>query len=191
MARGRWTRIGGMSTVPRPRLPPDDGRTGYISPLNDRTLERLLRMVATGAGPRDVAERFRVSVRTVGRWRRLLRFSWQAIPDPRLDRLGQLWRGPLTMDQIADELGVSRTTVRRWTAELGLRPRAVRREPSVESLVRPTISRMVQEGLDDQTIADQLDLAVSTVAAFRRREGWVYRSGQRVDPDVVARHNRT
>ena len=63
---------------------------------------------------------------------------------------------------------------------------AIRRQPSVESLVRPNISRMVRQGLDDETIADRLDLAVSTVAAYRRRQGWVYRSGQRVDPNAVA-----
>ena len=98
-----------------------------------------------------------------------------------------LWRSDLTMDQLGEDLHVSRTTVRRWARELGLRPRAVRREPSVESLMRPAISRMVRKGLDDVTIADHLDLAASTVAAYRRREGWVYRSGQRVDPAAVAR----
>lgn len=184
--RGRWTRIGSVSTGTRPRLPPDYGRSGYVSPLNDRTVERLLRMVHRGAGPREVAEKFQVSVRTVGRWRRVLGLSWRPQPDPRLDRLRDLWRGPLTMDQVADELGVSRTTVRRWARELGLRRRAVRRKPSVESLMRPAIGRMVRQGLDDETIAGQLDLAVRTVAAYRRREGWVYRSGQRVDPATVA-----
>jgi len=176
-----------VSTRPRPHLPPDYGRSGYVSPLNDRTVERLLRMVDRGAGPRDVAEKFGVSVRTVGRWRRLLGFSWQSPPDPRLERLRELWRGNLTMDQVADALGVSRTTVRRWAREVGLQARAIRLEPSVESVVRPTISRMVRKGLDDRTIADHLELAVSTVAAYRRREGWVYRSGQRVDPAAVAR----
>jgi DNA-binding CsgD family transcriptional regulator len=175
-----------VSTAPRPRLPPDYGRSGYVSPLNDRTVESLLRMVDNGAGPREVAARFRVSVRTVGRWRRLLGFSWQPRPDPRLESLRELWRGRLTQREIAEELGASTTTVRRWARELGLRPRAVRRQPSVETRVRPTISGMVERGLDDQTIADYLDLAVSTVAAYRRREGWVYRRGQRVDPNAVA-----
>ena len=184
--RGRWTRIGSVSTGPRSRLPPDYGQSGYVSPLNDRTVERLLRMVASGAGPREVAEKFEVSVRTVGRWRRLLGFSWRRQPDPRVSRLRELWRGPLTMEQVADELGVSRTTVRRWARELGLRRRAVRRQPSVESLVRPAMSRMVRQGLDDETIASRLELAVSTVAAYRRRSGWVYRSGQRIDPAAVA-----
>jgi DNA-binding CsgD family transcriptional regulator/AraC-like DNA-binding protein len=184
--RGRWTRIGSVSTEPRPRLPPDYGSRGYLSPLNDRTVERLLRMVDRGAGPREAAEKFQVSVRTVGRWRRMLGFSWRPRSDPRLERLRELWRGPLTMDQVSDELGVSRTTARRWARQLGLRPRAVRRQPSVESLVRPAISRMVRQGLDDETVARQLDLAVSTVAAFRQREGWVYRSGQPVDPTEVA-----
>ena len=76
----------------------------------------------------------------------------------------------------------------RDTSRLCPRPpqAAIRRQPSVESLVRPNISRMVRQGLDDQTIARQLDLAVSTVAAYRQRQGWVYRSGQRVDPNAVA-----
>jgi len=59
---------------------------------------------------------------------------------------------------MADELGVSRTTVRRYARELGLRSRAVRREPSVETQVRPAIGWMIQEGLDDAIIAGRLDL---------------------------------
>jgi DNA-binding CsgD family transcriptional regulator len=176
-----------MSTSVRFRLPPGYGRSGYGSALNERTVDRLLRMVAAGAGRRDVAEKFQVSVRTVARWRRLLGFAWQARPDPRLDRLEDLWRGRMTMDEIADDLDVSRTTARRWARDLGLRPREVRRQPSVESLLRPAISRMVQKGLDDETIATQLHLAVRTVAAYRQREGWVYRSGQRVDRALLAR----
>ena len=176
-----------VSSGPCPRLPSDYGRGGYVSPLNDRTVERLLRMVDSGAGPRDVAEKFQVSVRTVGRWRRLLGFAWASRPDPRHNKLRLLWRSDLTMERLGEELSVSRTTVRRWARELRLGGRAPRRPPSVESLVRPDIRRIVRQGLHDETIADHLDLAVGTVAAYRRREGWVYRSGSAVDTAAVKR----
>ena len=89
-----------VSSGPRPRLPSDYGRSGYVSPLNDRTVERLLRMVDGGAGPRDVAEKFEVSVRTVGRWRRLLGFSWASRPELRAGRapLSEDRSLPLTTD---------------------------------------------------------------------------------------------
>ena len=46
---------------------------------------------------------------------------------------------------------------------------------------------MVRQGIDDEAIAKELDLAVSTVAAYRRRDGWIYRSGSSVDPAAVRR----
>ena len=69
-----------------------------MRPLNDRTVEQLLRMVDRGAPPgsgREVPGQ-RADGRKVAP---LLGFSWQAPADPRLDRGRELWRTDLTMGQ--------------------------------------------------------------------------------------------
>jgi len=150
------------------------GGGGSGSPLNERSLRRLLQMVDEGARAPEIAEAFKVTPHTVRRWKRTFGFDWRPDPDPRLDQLRELWPGPLSIRALGETFGVSGTTIRRWAKAAGLRRRKRRTPPSVEQRVRPRLIAMVRDGRSDKKIAKKLGLAVATVQDYRKNAGYVY-----------------
>ena len=164
------------------------GRCGTASLLDLKSGNRLLDMVEAGTQLREIASHFRVDVRTVSRWKKILGFEWQQLDNPGKSELPRLWRSGMTQREIGDRLGVTATTVRRWRREIDLEERARRPSRSrEEQLVARTreVRRLTRKGYNDGEIAALLGLTQATVARHRRSAGWYYRSPGPIDPEVV------
>ena len=146
----------------------------------------IVRLVEKGAQRGDIAARFGVDPRTVNRWQQLIGFTWSRPADPRLAELPELLSTSLTLAEIGDRFGVTGTTIRRWAKRLGLHPRAKRPSPSRRAGKlnrREEITRLVERGLDDQTIAVRLGVSPRTVAIHRRGAGLFYTQPVPIDPE--------
>ena len=175
---------------PKPRRPPGAPRvvraprTSRVTAAEQHSAE-VARLHAEGLMDVEIARQLGIARSTVGRLRRALglethrpvREDQPKSGGARAARLRELHAAGLTDQEIADQLGSTRTAVYQARTRAGLPINRVQltprkpRERSQRHDHTPAVAQLVTEGLTDSEIADRLTLSPSHVGTLRRRAG--------------------